>query len=186
MVKMGEHNCGMLTECCNFCQALHWKSEENSRKRFTKCYHDDKVSLTSLSEVSNILIDLLFSELDEAKNFIQHIRSYNAALAFGSMGAEINFGKRPFCFRIHGQIYQRISSLYSIENNKTICEQLYIFDSSETNAYPVENNKGCLEALMEKLDILFILFYLLSLPSRCMRTNQTGGGKIFFMENPYL
>lgn len=86
-VDVNEHDCGSLTYHCNFCQALYWKEEENSKKKITRCCHDGKVSLPSLCEAPNILIDLMSGDSAEAKNFRQHIRSYNAA--FASMGAEI-------------------------------------------------------------------------------------------------
>jgi hypothetical protein len=49
------------------------------------------------------------------------------------MGAEIKSlpGHGPYCFRIHGQIYQMVSPLYAKATNKPGYGQLYIFDSAE-------------------------------------------------------
>ncbi|GBM28425.1 hypothetical protein AVEN_169420-1 [Araneus ventricosus] len=54
------------------------------------------------------------------KNYRQHIREYNAALAFASMGAEIKAppGTGTYFFHIRGQIYHMVSLLHSNERNK--------------------------------------------------------------------
>lgn len=150
------------------------------------------MSLPSLSEVPEILIDLLCSDSSEAKNFRRHIRSYNAALAFASMGAEMKLppGSGPFAFRIHGQIYHRVSPLYSNENNKPGYGQLYIYDSSEANAFRMRSNEGCLPTLMGKLDELlrrinpFAESYLQM--HQLIRSNKAANVKLIFMERPDL
>ncbi|GBM86291.1 hypothetical protein AVEN_207986-1 [Araneus ventricosus] len=92
----------------------------------------------------------------EARNSQKHIREYNAALAFASMGAEVKSppGNGPYCFIIHCQIYHRIAPLYSNESFKPGYGQLYIFDASEANSRRLGNNPSCLSSVMEKLDAL--------------------------------
>ncbi|GBL81581.1 hypothetical protein AVEN_93383-1 [Araneus ventricosus] len=133
--NVSEHDCGMMTEICNFCQALYWRSELNSSNKYTKCCHDGKVRLPNLAETPDLLKELLNNNSLEARNYQQHIREYNAVLAFASMGAEVKSppGNGPYCFRIHGQIYHRIAPLYSNERFKPGYGQLYIFDASEAN-----------------------------------------------------
>ncbi|GBN12749.1 hypothetical protein AVEN_246718-1 [Araneus ventricosus] len=124
-----------MSEVCGFCGALYWKNEVNSSKKYTKCCHDGEVHLPNLTEAPDLFKELLCSNSQEAKNYRQHIREYNALLAFASMGAEIKAppGTGPYCFRIHGQIYHMVSLLYSNERNKPGYGQLYIFDSSEAS-----------------------------------------------------
>ncbi|GBO07294.1 hypothetical protein AVEN_103926-1 [Araneus ventricosus] len=95
--NVSEHDCGMMTEICNFCQALYWRNELNSSN---KCCHDGKVRLPNLAETSDLLKELLTNNSLEARNYQQHIREYNAALAFASIGAEVKSppGNDPYCF----------------------------------------------------------------------------------------
>ncbi|GBL84220.1 hypothetical protein AVEN_118618-1 [Araneus ventricosus] len=34
--NVSEHDCGMKTEICNFCQARYWRNEYNSSNKYTK------------------------------------------------------------------------------------------------------------------------------------------------------
>ncbi|GBM67834.1 hypothetical protein AVEN_146984-1 [Araneus ventricosus] len=103
----------------------------NSSKKYSKCCHDGKVRFPNLTEAPDLFKELFCSNSQEAKNYHQHIRKYNAPLAFESMGAEINAtpGTRPYSVRIHGQIYLMVSPLYSNEGNKPGYGKLYLFDS---------------------------------------------------------
>ncbi|GBM23212.1 hypothetical protein AVEN_159890-1 [Araneus ventricosus] len=76
----------MMTEICNFCQALYWRNELNSSNKYTKCCHDGKARLPNLADTPDLLKELLTNNSLEARNYQQHIREYNAALAFASMG----------------------------------------------------------------------------------------------------
>jgi len=64
---------------------------------------------------------------------MEYIRSYNSALAFASMGSNIDHkvaGGGPYCFRIHGQIYRRTStSVVPPEGQTPKYAQLYILDA---------------------------------------------------------
>ncbi|GBM53781.1 hypothetical protein AVEN_145351-1 [Araneus ventricosus] len=53
--KVSKHDCGMMTEICNFCQALYWRNELNSSNKYTKCCHDGKVRLPNLAETPDPL-----------------------------------------------------------------------------------------------------------------------------------
>ncbi|GBN96392.1 hypothetical protein AVEN_7481-1 [Araneus ventricosus] len=190
--NVSEHDCGMMTEICNFCQALYWRNELNSRNKYTKCCHDGKVRLPNLAETPNLLKELLINNSLEARNYQNHIREYNAALAFASMGAEVKSppGNGPYCFRIHGHIYHRIAPLYSNERFKPGYVQLYIFDASEANSRRLENNPSCLSSVMEKLDALlrtinpYAKSYLQM--HQLIQSNPTVNVKMIFMEHPDL
>ncbi|GBM12654.1 hypothetical protein AVEN_46143-1 [Araneus ventricosus] len=41
--NVSEHECGMVTEICNFCQALYWRNELNSINKYTKCCRVSKL-----------------------------------------------------------------------------------------------------------------------------------------------
>ncbi|GBO33109.1 hypothetical protein AVEN_73612-1 [Araneus ventricosus] len=124
--RLQEHSCGTMTGLCSFCLARFWEKEVNSSVKYTKCCHDKKIILPE------ILKDLLTSDSLESKNYWKHTREYNSALAFASMGAQIQPppGTGPYCYRIHGQIYHMVSPLYS-DHNKPGYGQLYIFDTSK-------------------------------------------------------
>ncbi|XP_057381786.1 uncharacterized protein LOC130704351 [Daphnia carinata] len=87
------------------------------------------------------------------------IRNYNNALAFASMGAQIDSppGRGPYCFRIHGQIYHNTTAIgYQHEDNAPKYAQLYFIDSSQANEFRASNpaNVRCDRFLMEQLDSL--------------------------------
>jgi len=69
-----------------------------------------------------------------SREFQQNIRAYNSALAFTSIGAKIDdhiTGTRgPYTFRIHGEMYHRIGSLFPQSTVKSPSfAQIYIFDT---------------------------------------------------------
>ena len=98
----------------------------------------------------------LLTGLDsQSKNFRENIRSFNSALSFASMGAQIKppSGSGPYCFRIHGQIYHRASTLHPPPNEKRQFAQLYILDPDEATEQrmAILANQNCDQALMAYL-----------------------------------
>jgi hypothetical protein len=81
-------------------------------------------------------------------NFLQNIRNYNSAISFASFGANIvkPAGQGPYCFKIHGQIYHKISALHPNENESASHNHLYILDSETATAQRLGNksNAKCL------------------------------------------
>ncbi|GBM62862.1 hypothetical protein AVEN_38394-1 [Araneus ventricosus] len=179
-----------MSEACEFCGAFYWKNEVNSSKKY--CCHDGKVCLPNLTEAPDLFKELVCSNSQEAKNYRQYIREYNAELAFASMGAEIKAppGTVPYCFRIHDQIYHMVSPLYSNELNKSGYGRLYIFDSIEASNRRIENNQACLHSVMEKLGALlrsinpFAESYLQM--HQLIQSNPVLNVKMVFMEHPDL
>ncbi|GBM48634.1 hypothetical protein AVEN_135010-1 [Araneus ventricosus] len=173
-VNVPEHSCVNMSEVCEFCSALYLKNEVNSSKKYTKCCLDGKVRLPNpLTEAPDLFKELFCSNSQEAKNYRHHIREYNAALAFASMGAEI---KTP--------------PLHSNERNKPGYGQLYIFDSSKASNRRMENNQACLHSVMEKLDALlrsinpFAESYMQM--HQLMQSNPAANVKMVFMEHTDL
>ncbi|GBN91574.1 hypothetical protein AVEN_126972-1 [Araneus ventricosus] len=119
----------IIVELCpnsdGFCGAVYWKEEKNTAHKYTKCCHDGKVQLPAFPLTENS---------PDAKNYRQRIRECNSALAFASMGAQIKppRGTGPYCYRLHGQVYHRVSPLYASDQNKESYGQLYIFDSRKS------------------------------------------------------
>ena len=89
-------------------------------------------------EYPEFLRDLWTKNNADAKNFRDNIRSYNSAMAFTSMGFAQGGGMdsipaggtAPYCFKIHGSIYHRISDAIPEPNRQAMYGQLYILDTS--------------------------------------------------------
>lgn len=88
-------------------------------------------------------------------NFMQNIRNYNAAFSFASFGANIVKppGIGPYCFKIHGQIYHKISALHPNDNETPSYNHLYILDSETATRQRLGNksNDKCLKEVSEDI-----------------------------------
>jgi hypothetical protein len=95
------HSCGTLDTMCNFCHAKHFRAEQPTDKLFTQCCQKGKVILEPI-QIAPLLQELMSGKHKYSKNFLENIRSFNSALAFASMGANIAPppGYGPYCFRI--------------------------------------------------------------------------------------
>ncbi|CAF1168023.1 unnamed protein product [Rotaria sordida] len=148
---------GRMDNICQHCNALHFKEECTSDRHdeFKQCCHYGSVQLPELLPYPDEIKTLLQGTDVESKHFRENIRSYNSALAFASMGAEIDLpqGFGPYCFRIHGQIYHRIGPLNPGPGQRAQFRQLYILDSSLALKERMGNaaNENCNETTMSKL-----------------------------------
>jgi flagellar biosynthesis GTPase FlhF len=148
---------GRMDNVCQHCNALHFKGECTSDRNdeFKQCCHYGSVQLPDLLPYPDEIKALLQGTDLESRNFRENIRSYNSALAFASMGAQIDLpqGFGPYCFRIHEQIYHRIGSLHPDPGQRAQFGLLYILDSSLTLKERIENaaNENCNETTMRKL-----------------------------------
>ncbi|GBN82679.1 hypothetical protein AVEN_103253-1 [Araneus ventricosus] len=108
--------------------------------------NDGKVQLPAFPDAPELLKALLTENSPDAKNYRQRIREYNFALAFASLEAQIKPPRRtgPYCYRLHGQVYHRVSPLYASDQHKESYGQLYIFDSSEATEKRLSNKQNCL------------------------------------------
>jgi hypothetical protein len=154
-----QHYIGPMVEICTECQSINFKDEKPSDGKFSSCCHKGKVELEPLEPYPEFLKELLTDKTNHShKNFFENIRSYNSALAFASMGASISQppGHGPYCFRIHGQIYHRVSPLHSQESDSPRFAQLYILDSDEAldKRMSIKENERCDSKLMGELDFL--------------------------------
>ncbi len=104
---------GHMDVICPNCQALHWKKEAINPKvqqsRFMICCKHGDMDIPLLKPLPEPLRRLLHSADSDAHNFRQHIRQYNAALTFTSLGYKpdehVQVRSGVSCFQIHGELY---------------------------------------------------------------------------------
>jgi hypothetical protein len=88
------HTLGEMTIVCGKCDAIHFLEERVASSscanlQFTLCYAQGKVTLPPLAPPPEPLRRLLTGKETDAKDFHQHIRSYNNALAFTSFSSRM-------------------------------------------------------------------------------------------------
>ncbi|KAG2337894.1 hypothetical protein BDR05DRAFT_1004682, partial [Suillus weaverae] len=129
------HTLGPLNVECPNCHARHFACEKLSKStlqnpRFGMCCLQGQVSLPPFPSWP--------PELQQAytnRTFISKIRQYNSALAFTSVGVNIEDralqGSGPNAFRIHGSLHHLMGSLIPPEGIQPSYAQLYIYDPEE-------------------------------------------------------
>ena len=157
---------------CEHCNAILWCEERLNSHRGTKkpsfgiCCKQGKIDLPKMAHPPPYLAGLLTGEGSDATNFRENIRSYNSMFSFTSMGGavdkEINKGKGPYVFRLHGQNYHHIGTLLPEEGNKPRFAQLYIYqtenevqnriDASRCNDKKTTVDPAIVKELQEMLD----------------------------------
>lgn len=142
---------------CPKCQALHFIGEKSSDGTFTQCCHKGKFIWNPHTNYPNFLKELLSNPNDvHYKNFRDNIRSYNSAMSFASMGAQIDIprGSGPYVFKVHGAIYHFTSHLHPENNQTRQFAQLYVIDSNDANQERINNvaNSHLSESVLHRLD----------------------------------
>ncbi|XP_021967368.1 uncharacterized protein LOC110862486 [Folsomia candida] len=148
------HNMGEMNVLCEFCNAKHFARERPTDKKFTVCCNKGKVKIQNFATYEYIK-RLLTGKDPDSKHFMEHIRSYNNAFAFASVGAQIKAppGYGPYCYRIHGQIYHRAGTLHPEEGEPRKYAQLYILDPDEATSQRLNepSNVACKNHVMSNL-----------------------------------
>ena len=137
--RLAAHSLRALDVECPFCHALHWVDEHLSgsskiRPKFGMCCYQGKIALPPLQEPPRELMQLYNRRVPQSANFHNNIHRYNNALAFTSMGRQIdrsiNDGGGPYVFKMHGELIHRIGSLLPADNARpqSVYAQLYIYD----------------------------------------------------------
>jgi hypothetical protein len=113
------HTLGEMTTVCDKCDAMHFLEERATSSscanpQFTLCCAQGKVTLPPLAPPPELLKRLLTGNEVDAKDFRQSIRSYNNALAFTSVGPNLDTnvaqpGNYTYC--LCGELYHRMGSL---------------------------------------------------------------------------
>ncbi|GAN11735.1 hypothetical protein MAM1_0874c11320 [Mucor ambiguus] len=105
---------------------------------FQACCAAGQVILRKLAQLPEQIVNLLKNNDAESKEFKENIRSYNFALSFASMNANLDrrYAKNQhgaYAFRIHGGVYHLMSSALILKKNNAVQQphfaQIYIFDS---------------------------------------------------------
>jgi hypothetical protein len=130
------HTLGEMTTMCDKCGALHFLEERaasslRANPQFTLCCARGKVTLPPLAPPLELLRRLLTSNEADAKDFRQHIRSYNNAFAFTSVGANLDTSvAQPgnYTYRLCGELYHKMGSLLPQPGEAPKFAQLYISD----------------------------------------------------------
>jgi len=104
---------------CSHCHALHFISEKLSNSgvcnpRFGMCCLQGQVDLPHIQQWPCVLQEL-FDDPWDAKEFKMKIQQYNNALAFTSVGTNMENaaiqGSGPASFRIHGALHHLMGAL---------------------------------------------------------------------------
>ena len=130
---------GHMDKECPGCKALHWVDERLSKSsernpKFGMCCKQGAVTLPTLQAVPQPLKSLLEAQTADAKDFRKHIRRYNSAFAFTSIGVDLddsvlNTGRGPYVFKIHGELTHQHGSLIPERHGEPrTYAQLYIHD----------------------------------------------------------
>jgi hypothetical protein len=159
------HDLGSMNIVCRHCEALHWMNERltsssKSNPQFGTCCDKGLVRLPMLRDPPQYLRHLFETVTPEALDFRSNIRQYNAALAFTSLGVhidhEINSGRGPYVFRIHGELCHRIGHLIPSEGQRAVYAQLYIYDPHVALDERMQRNENLSRRTMERLQTLLL------------------------------
>ena len=118
---------GQMNVICKFCKAKRFKNESKGI-----CCKQGKVQIETLEEPPYPLNDLLFNRSPDSKLFFNNIRNYNSAFQMTSFGASkiIRENFMP-TFKIQGQVYHRIGSIYPEKINDEKYLQIYFMGNNE-------------------------------------------------------
>jgi len=160
---VARHDLGRMEHVCPKCRALHWLDERvqktgstNRHPLFGMCCGDGSIVLPAPAPPPDPLRRLFSASTPEAQQFREHIRQYNAALSFTSLGAKIDDsvnrgGGGPPVFKIQGELHHQIGSLLPSQGDAPVYAQLYIIDSLEALNHRMQRNGGLDPDVMYRL-----------------------------------
>ncbi|GJY15884.1 hypothetical protein Tco_0386306 [Tanacetum coccineum] len=141
------------------CYGMHRREIDALDQSYSICCSRGKVKLgTELKEPPKLSKDLITNEHNKSATFIDKIRRYNSMFSFTSMGGKVddtvNYGRGPFCYRIHGENYHRVGSLLPGTDTTPKFAQLYIFDTENeiTNRIKAFSKESSTSSKDKKLD----------------------------------
>ena len=172
--NVNEHSCGEMNVLCNHCRAKNFMSKKPADGLFKNSCHRGKVLPPIRRDFPPYLKSIMSDpQHPHYTNFKENIRSYNSALSFASMGAQIadSHGRGPYCFRVHGQIHHNTSHAHPVEGEQRQYAQLYVVDSAEANAVQGENqaNTRCIQEVMHNLDLIITEMNVYAASSKALR-----------------
>ncbi|GBM88714.1 hypothetical protein AVEN_204009-1 [Araneus ventricosus] len=91
------------------------------------CCSGGKVQLPRLVDLPEPLHTLLIGDSTEAKHFLTNIRRYNSCFQMTSFGTTKEIREPGYMptFKVQGQVYHRIGSLYPLPNEEPKFLQIY-------------------------------------------------------------
>lgn len=115
---------GKMSFICAYCSALRWKDECHSI-----CCSEGKVSLPPILQPPQPLYNLIKGVHSKSKHFLENIRKYNAAFQMTSFRASKVFNDVYLpTFKVQGQVYHTIGSIYPVEENQEKFLQIYFIE----------------------------------------------------------
>ena len=137
---ISENSFGAMEFICPLCDAKFWESEKlttstKSCYKFSLCCGQGKVVLPPLASPPEMLMHLLTTADKRGKAFRDQIRAYNSALAFASLGVNLdkelaNARRGVYTFRIQGVVHHYIGQLTPREGEAPSFAQIYIHDGT--------------------------------------------------------
>jgi len=83
--RIENHNCGILNQCCPFCEALLFKIERNTRGVYVTCCNNGSIILPRMTKPTELMQDLFHGVSEKSKLFLKSPRYYNTQLSFASI-----------------------------------------------------------------------------------------------------
>ena len=150
---VARHTVGRMNYICEHCHALHFLDEKltkssNNHPKFSTCCLEGQIVLPMPMLPPQPLRNLMNGEDLRSKEFLEHIRQYNAAFAFTSTAVKMNqqvlSTSGPYAFVIHGELHHFMGSLLPEEGSSPRYAQLYIHDSHAALSARNMNNQNLL------------------------------------------
>lgn len=156
-----QHSCGQYNVKCAFCGSINFRGERPSDGKFTYCCRKGKFKLPTLTDQAGNELkypDELKQLITSNRHFREHIRSYNNALSFASMGAKVVDvpGRGPYVFKIQGHAYHVTSHIQPLGNEQPQYGQLYFIDTSQATETRLQHpaNSALNSNILRQLDQL--------------------------------
>ena len=159
-------NVGKNEYKCFGCNALMFKGELHKGvlgrdAKFSMCCAYGSIQLPDIQPPPEELQHLLTSDDARSKEFRTHIRMYNSAVAFASIGVDFgsvfNFNNGPPVYKLNGQMYHSLGHILPGPGKKPQFSQLYVYDiqnelENRHNRNPAMNRAtlGTIQTLMHE------------------------------------
>ncbi len=155
------YSVGSMTYICSACHALMFQKELHRGSVFSLCCGYGKIKVPDIKPPPPMLQTLLTANSASAKDFRTHIRCYNSALALSSIGVELGETfkfdtKGPWTYKISGQVYHSLGTIFPKINSSPVFSQLYVYDrehelSNREKGNPDNMDKKTLKQLRDMM-----------------------------------
>ncbi|KAK9683502.1 hypothetical protein RND81_10G145800 [Saponaria officinalis] len=143
---------------CKFCGSMMWfnervrKDRKSENPEFSMCCLKGKVKLPLLQDPPTTLKYLITNNDVQGKHYIENIRAYNMMFSFTSMGGKIdkniNRGRSTYTFKLRGQNYHSIGTLYIYDTDDEVSTRQRAISPNNPDAF----NGDIIERLKHMLD----------------------------------